>query len=103
MPPDRIASRTASLCADLASYGIPTDDLGWGVVDLMIERRRGDEIGELRLMVSEDGEIVTLCTVWHVFDEDGGLRVDDDDEHGEFDIFDSEGIAEAVRAAKGDA
>ena len=65
MHPDRIESRTASLCADL---GIPTDNLGCGVVDLMIERRRGNEIGELRLMVAEDGESVTLCTVSRMTD-----------------------------------
>jgi hypothetical protein len=97
MPPDRIASRTASLCADLAALGIPTDNLGQGVVDLMIERRDGERHGEMRLMVAEDGESVTLCTVWHVLDEDGGLRVDDDTEHDEHDVFDSEGVAISIR------
>lgn len=100
---ERIESRTASLCADLAAYGIPTDNLGQGVVDLMIDRRDGERHGEVRLVVEEDGEIVALSTVWHALDEDGGWHPVDDDEHGEFDVFDSEGVAEAVREITGGA
>lgn len=103
MTPDRIESRTASLCADLNALGIPTDNLGQGVVDLMIDRRDGERHGEVRLVVDEDGEIVALSTVWYALDEDDGLHPVDDDEHGEFDVFDSEGVAAAVREIGGGA
>ena len=98
---ERIESRTASLCADLAAYGIPTYNLGCGVVDLMIDRRDGERHGEVRLVVEEDGEIVALSTVWYALDEDGGEHPVDDTEHGEFDVFDSEGVAVAIAVVRG--
>jgi hypothetical protein len=103
MTPDRIESRTATLCADLAALGIPTDNLGCGVVDLMIDRRDGERHGEMRLVVAEDGESVTLCTVWYALDEDGGEHPVDDTEHEEHNVFDSEGVAISIREITGGA
>ena len=89
------------LATNLEAVGIPTDNLGQGVVDLMIERRDGERHGEVRLVVAEDGETVNLSTVWYALDDDGGEHPVDDDEHGEFDVFDYEGVAEAIRGITG--
>lgn len=103
MTSDRIESRTASLCADLNALGIPTDNLGQGVVDLMIDRRDGERHGEVRLVVDEEDNTVTLSTVWYALDEDDGLHPVDDDEHGTFNVDNVAGIAAAVREIGGGA
>lgn len=91
------------LTRNLKAEGIPADDLGCGVVDLMIDRRDGDRHGEVRLVVDEEDNTAVLSTVWYEADGDDGLHPVDDDEHGTFNVDDVTGIAAAVREITGGA
>lgn len=104
MNPYHIESRTASLCAGLKAVGIPADDLGCGLVDLMVDRRDGERHGELHLHVNEADDTVTLCTIWYEADDGGGgMHPADDTEHGTFNIEDVADIVTAIRNITGGA
>lgn len=91
------------LTRSLEAEGVPADNLGQGVIDLMIDRRDGDRHGEVRLVIDEEDNTAVLSTVWYALDEDDGLHPVEDDEHGTFNVDDVAGVAAAVRKITGGA